>query len=655
MKPFPILGLAFEGFAWALAALVPALIALYFLKLRRERVLISSTFLWKRAVEDMRVNAPFQKLRRSLLLLLQLLALIALILAASKPIITGAGAGGRAIIVLVDHSASMNVREDDGTRLEAARREARTVVDGLVGGDRMAVIAFASRSTVLQPLTDDRVALRKAIDEVPATSLPTDLIGALRTAGALAESIPGAELVLIGDGAYTGLSSPPSEVERLPVKFVAVGKGEDNLGITEMDLRRGFGTRGGLEVFALVSNPTGKDRRTALGVYRDDRLIAATELEVPAGKSRSHSFNALRFLGEEGGGAVTLRLEISEGGILADDDRAWIRAAPPGRLDVLVVGESNGFLDKVLAVQPLVDARRFSLEEFEDLSRTGRLAGDAAKVLIFDRRAPPGLPDRPALYIGCAPDLPELAPPPGGGEAAKEAPGLRAVKGPVIVDWDRSHPVNRFLAFADLAIAEATVLGGGKGYRSLIESSEGSIAGTVSIPSEGRLPAIALVIGFDVFGKSNWPWLHSFPIFFGNALAWLGEAAGSEAQPRSRTGEVLSFYPGDRKLVDPMFRDPASKEHPASPSRTGELTFAGTDLAGIYELRSEGKTVETYAVSLIDAAETSIAPRKEIRLGGQVVRSEAEAIETKDLWKWFVLAALLVALVEWWIYWKRVV
>src|SRR3954466_14534109 len=108
----------------AAAIAIPALLVLYFLKLRRREVSVSSTILWKKAIVDLQVNAPFQKLRRNLLLILQLLLLIFLLLALARPIISYAKGAGRSTVILIDRSASMAAKdglEGKGTRLEEAK------------------------------------------------------------------------------------------------------------------------------------------------------------------------------------------------------------------------------------------------------------------------------------------------------------------------------------------------------------------------------------------------------------------------------------------------------------------------------------------------------------------------------------------------------
>jgi hypothetical protein len=63
--------------AFLLAALLPIIVLFYLLRLRRTEQVVSSVYLWRKMVRDVEANAPWQRLRRNLLLLLQLLFLIA--------------------------------------------------------------------------------------------------------------------------------------------------------------------------------------------------------------------------------------------------------------------------------------------------------------------------------------------------------------------------------------------------------------------------------------------------------------------------------------------------------------------------------------------------------------------------------------------------
>src|ERR1700688_373827 len=141
---FPIelstpLGLA----AWSALAGVPVgIIALYFLKLRRRPVRVPSTILWRRSLEDLHVNSLFQRLRRNLLLFLQLLAVALAMLALAGPRMKGSSGQGQRFVLLIDSSASMAATDVAPSRLAKAKQAAKKVVSEMDADDLAMVIKF---------------------------------------------------------------------------------------------------------------------------------------------------------------------------------------------------------------------------------------------------------------------------------------------------------------------------------------------------------------------------------------------------------------------------------------------------------------------------------------------------------------------------------
>src|SRR5881227_49754 len=98
------------------------IIFFYLLKLKRKRRVVPSVFLWQRALEEIEANAPFKKLRRSLLLLLQLVALAALVFALARPLVVTRALASGSTVIVIDSTASMRARDEDaGSRLDRAK------------------------------------------------------------------------------------------------------------------------------------------------------------------------------------------------------------------------------------------------------------------------------------------------------------------------------------------------------------------------------------------------------------------------------------------------------------------------------------------------------------------------------------------------------
>lgn len=91
---------------------------------------------------------------------------------------------GLDIVVALDVSKSMLARDIKPTRLEAAKREIRSLLN-LLQGDRIALVAFAGSAFLHCPLTLDYGTAKLFLDHLDVDAIPlggTDIGGAIRTA-----------------------------------------------------------------------------------------------------------------------------------------------------------------------------------------------------------------------------------------------------------------------------------------------------------------------------------------------------------------------------------------------------------------------------------------------------------------------------------------
>src|SRR5687767_4558266 len=210
-----------------LAAISVPIIILYMLRLRRREVTVSSTMLWQRLMQDREANAPWQRLRRNLLLLLQLLILAALVFALARPFLPVPTVAAGSVALLIDASASMNTVDQPGgtTRFEAAQATARELANELAADQVMTVIAVGAVPQVLTPPTNDRAALREAINRAEPTAATADWEAALALGAASIAGHDEMALVVLSDG---GL---PEQLPALPaeVRYVRIGRDTENL------------------------------------------------------------------------------------------------------------------------------------------------------------------------------------------------------------------------------------------------------------------------------------------------------------------------------------------------------------------------------------------------------------------------------------------
>jgi Ca-activated chloride channel family protein len=608
--------LAPAGFAFAAA--IPVVVLFYLLKRKRVVKLVSSTLLWQQFLAETQASAPFQKLRKNWLLILQLILLSLVILALARPYFSARTQPAQLRVIILDASASMQAADETPSRFEKARGEALKWVDSLANNDQMVILLAGINTEVKQSATSEKAALRRAIQSCVCSDGPTRLVSALRMGESLVRDQRGAEIHLFSDGAVPDLAE--FDNKGLPLLYHQIGKSSNNLGITALDVRANPEDTHQRAVYTSVSNFSSNSVQTELELLLDNQLLGTRPLTIEAGEVSRQVFLA----SQSKDGVFTLRLTAKDD--LAADNQASIVSLLPKPIKVLLVSKGNRLLEKALRAASNVE-----------LATSTELLDTAAgfDFVVLDGVTPSVWPigNVLAFHVVNTNWLPEVTP----------------LEAPALVDWRSSHPLLRYAGFDNVQVGQSL---GAKAPNWAVSILDSPQAPLILAGELGRQRIIW--IGFDVL-ESNWPLRVSFPIFVANAVEWLNPANARGSQLLVKAGEAFRLaLTGSEK--EALVTLPGGETRRLSlDARANELVFAETYKQGVYRMQL-GTNDTTFCVDLLDCAESNIRPREELQLGKYSrVTATSRQRTNMELWRSIASLGLLVLLAEWWYYHRRTV
>jgi Ca-activated chloride channel homolog len=622
--------------AFLLAVLLPMIIAMYLLKLRRTEQVVSSVYLWQRMVRDIEANAPWQRLRRNLLLLLQLLFLGLLIVTLAQPFTWTSGASGQSVIFILDTSASMASVDAFPNRLEAAKDQTRQLVDGLPDDARVTIITASDQAQVLVSSSQDRRQIYRVIDSIQSSLGGSDLSTALGLASAIATRQPETEVIILSDGR---VNLPERLGVKGRVRYFPIGTSEDNQAISLLSLESRAGGEH-ITAFVQITNYSSQDVRRRLELYADGIIFNAFDLEIPAKGQRAVVAEDLP------PGTLVASAVLAGQDTLPLDDQAWALTAQREPVMVTLVTEGNRFLEIGLELLPGFEITQMKPDVFEmnfanDTSLSNPMAGiaddDVSQLYIFDSYVPlsPDLPSGSLLFI---------APP--RSTAYFTVTGLVEQPSPRPVDPD--DPLLSNVNLSQVNILDAVRISEPEWTRRILEGDAGGNVYPLLTAGKFDNRHVA-ILAFDI-RRSDLPLQVAFPLLLANLADWLSPGHSGELPSQVLPGAAATLsLPPDVSTAS-VIRPDGSRTNLSISASQG--VFADTIQLGVYQVNWGDEEEAHFAVNLFSPPESDVAPALTLPVldSSQADGGQLPLQARREWWRPIGFAALAFLLMEWMVY-----
>jgi len=581
----------FESF-WPLAFLlaVPIVIILYLLVPKGKDTRISSNLLWEKLFRNQQSKTFLEKFIHNLLMYLQIVILLLLVLALMSPYIQRQGSGGGNVIFVLDTSGSMQHTSSDGrTRLEEAVAELKAYMDSSEGSSFTIVTNDGTGTSLLAVNSSDKSGLYRTLKEVECTDTAGNLseaVSAVQTLCGDEEQKKASTVIIFTDG--IGASSAEEFTRMLDAEVRVMGEAVSNVANTFLSCSK---DGEGYTAAAGIVNYSDYTANLEVSLYEGDQLLEIRQVSVAPEESYTCLFENIHWGGE------ILRTEISsvefEGSdakdSLAADNKAYAVAESASRIDAVLIGEGNTYIEKAyLAVTGtnLAKAKEESaLSVTEDTIRiydadsAEKQQEHVSRLVFSDGTGASGTQENVSLTVSDT----ELT------SGISEF----AVGANVTYTYDLPEWATGFLWYKD---ACAGYYGEHDGIKQV-------------------------VLGFDL-RESDFALQAEYPVFMANALSFLADSS-LLAQTVYEAGETVLF-------------------HPQSDIDVSTLA-ASTQKAGVYEVQA-GEKQESYVVrfatgSQSDGRITAEGTGEQASYQGQLVRKQIRNI--------ILILVLILLILEW--------
>jgi hypothetical protein len=670
------------GWWWAAVAL--PIIGFYILKVRLRRQPVSTMLFWDKVFDEKKPRAWWQQLRHWLSLLLQLALLLLLVGALVDPLWSWQKNQRRKIVLVVDNSASMATMEEGKSRFDKAKLTASALARSIRVGDEMAILTAGGNATVAIGLTGHVRSLLEAIDRIELTDAPNSLTSAVEMAKRLVPPSTQSKLMLLTDGCDSAIEELQKDES---ITVYGFGTSQDNLAITQFQVRRSLLDAIGYQVLVEVTNLGAEPQKCRLELNLEDELVDVVPIELEPGASKTLNLDHASATG----GRLIAQISASDG--IAVDNRALAVLPTRRKMPITLATAGSVFLKSVLESIPLVD-----LTVVEALPENFQAARES--IVVLHQKVPEQLPPGKLLVINPRNNCDQWTV----GEP---------IETPLVSTIDDSSPVTQHVRLTNVLFPDARSL-------SFTGASETLIKTPLDEPllSYIRRPSgDVLVLNVDL-DLGDLPLRIAFPVLMKNAVEWFQGNQG-ELQPALATGQAatvqlprskLSATPSkaetekevkqvteakpdatdaievvksdDKKqsTEDFMLRSPAGALTPLARDEStavlSMLNYCGLWTIGTDDAlqkdpwlpnAAEGQTAESNSAQTLDSDDPqlvrvacNLCNREESDLKPRVKLETPSdfgmlSLGGRSIWFYLVLAGLILVAIEWWLYQRRVV